>query len=72
MRDPLLLKYDIIIVCHFSHDCYQAPYWLDFVSATAVSVHSLFISESETMIVYILFSYGLYVKSDFEYLGTKV
>ena len=37
-----------------------------------VSVHSLHISESETKIVYILLSYGLYVKSDFEYLVAKI
>ena len=37
-----------------------------------VSVHSLLISESETKIVYILLSYGLYVKSDFEYLLAKI
>ena len=37
-----------------------------------VSVHSLLISESETKIVYFLLSYGLYVKSDFEYLVAKI
>ena len=38
----------------------------------SVSVHSLLISESETKIVYMLLSYGLYVNNDFEYLVAKV
>ena len=25
IRDSLLLKYDIIIICHFSHDCVKHP-----------------------------------------------
>ena len=34
MRDPPLLKYDIIIIiaiiCYFSHDCAKHPQWSDF------------------------------------------
>ena len=25
MRDPFILKYDIIIICHFSHDYVKHP-----------------------------------------------
>ena len=35
MRDPLLLKYDIIIICHFSHDCVKHPGGRTSGSATA-------------------------------------
>ena len=35
--DSLLLKYDIIIICHFSHDCVKHPSGRTFGSATAAA-----------------------------------